>query len=740
MRFLSLLLALFLVSNVLAEDKYEIPQREARARKATKSIKLDGRLTEDVWKDEPLTEFTQKYPNEGEKPTEKTEAWISYDESNLYVAAKLYDSNPQQIDASLARRDSWIESDWFHFYVDSYFDKKTGYFFSVNPGGSIMDGTYYNNSWNSDSWDGIWESEARVTDYGWCVEMKIPFSQLRYRESDDMTWGINFKREIKRKNESDYYVMVPNNESGFVSHFAKLKGISNINGGERVEISPYLVQKAQYLKHDVNNPFYAGNQYKTSIGADFKLGLGGNYTIDATINPDFGQVEVDPAVVNLSAFETYYQEKRPFFVDNTSVFNFGNGGATSNWGFNFGNPSLIYPRRIGRSPQGNLPGDYDYAQKPGATRILGAAKLTGKIDESWSVGGVSAVTERTYAQIEYNDVEREVEVEPATHYGAFRTQKEFNSGKQALGMIFTSVNRDLSDANLNEQLNGQAYTAGVDGWTFLDDDEVYVISGYAVGSYTSGSPESITRLQKRPYRYYQRPDAGHISLDTNRTSLSGYYTRVMLNKQKGNFYINSALGAVSPGFENNDLGFQWMADKLNGHLVLGYRWYKEDDIFRRKYVYASHFRSYDYEGNTLSNGIWGRFTGEFHNYYGFHLTGVYSFEHYSNSYTRGGPLTKNPENYSINFTGYSDSRKDLIARTNLSYAPDGLDTYWLSAGIEFEWLASPRLSISIEPEYRYEYEKRQWVGSFEDDLAVHTFGERYVYGRMFKIQYQQISV
>ena len=191
---------------------------------------------------------------------------------------------------------------------------------------------------------------------------------------------------------------------------------------------PYVVQKAQSLVHDANDPFYKSSQYKTSIGADFKIGLGTNLNIDATINPDFGQVEVDPAVINLSAFESYFNEKRPFFIEGMDNFYFGIGGVNNNWGFNFGWPELFYSRRIGRSPRGAT-SDADFVQYPSETRILGAAKLTGKLDETMSIGTVSAVTERTYANLWNSGRQTSEEVEPLTYYNVLRTKKEFNEGR-----------------------------------------------------------------------------------------------------------------------------------------------------------------------------------------------------------------------------------------------------------------------------------------------------------------------
>ncbi|MCF8259977.1 MAG: carbohydrate binding family 9 domain-containing protein [Melioribacteraceae bacterium] len=703
-------------------------QEKVKANRIDTKIILDGKLLENSWNLPAMEQFTQRDPKEGNPPTERTQVWVGYDDEYVYVAAKLHDSNPSEIDASLARRDNWIDSDWFVFYVDPYFDRRTGYYFGVNAGGSLTDGTLYNDSWNDDSWDGIWEAKTNVMEDGWCVEMRIPFSQLRFKESDDMKWGINFQRSIKRNNEEDYFIMVPKEESGFVSHFATLEGLKGIQPKQRIEVLPYLVQKAQYLRHDSGDPFYKGNQYKTTLGADLKLGIGTNLNVDVTINPDFGQVEVDPAVVNLSAFETFFPEKRPFFIEGSNIFSFASGGANNNWGFNFGNPTLFYSRRIGRSPQGNLEGDYvDY---PNESRILGAAKLSGKIDETWSIGALSAVTERTYGTSSLGGVLSDIEVEPLTHYGVFRTRKEMNDGKQAVGMIFTSVNRDLRTQELTDILSKQAYTFGVDGWSFLDDEEEYIITAYAVGSYVSGSKEFMQNLQQEPYRYYQRPDKKVAKYDESRTSLTGLYSRVQLNKQKGNFYVNSALGIVTPGFDYNDLGFQWNADKINAHLVMGYRWYEPDSIFRRKWIYAAHAQSYNFDGDNISSFFMTFMNFQFLNYWGLNMQGWHSLPTLNQSATRGGPLVKEPVEYEIYVSGYTDSRKELTSELDFSIAGDAIGGSAYSIGYDLLWKPNSQINVSVGPSYSFRNNRNQWVTNIEDDFAVNTFGNRYIFAEL----------
>lgn len=704
--------------------------KEIKAYKLDAPLLLDGKLTESLYTSPSINGFTQKDPEEGRPATEKSNMWVSFDESNLYISGQFFDSQPDSIDLTLMRRDNLVESDWLWIYLDPYNDDRTGFYFAVNPGGSICDGTLYNDGWMDDSWDGIWESKTFVDENGWNVEVKIPFTQLRFKEAEKMVWGINLNRDIKRKHEMSFLVMVPKNESGFVSKFADLTGLDGIKTKQRFEFLPYLVQKAQFLRHEDNDPFYKGNQYNTSFGADVKFSLGSNINVDATINPDFGQVEVDPAIVNLSAFENFFDEKRPFFIEGANIFQFGYGGANNNWGFNFGNPTLFYSRRIGRSPQRSLDDDA-FIDAPSETRLLTAAKLTGKLNESWSIGVLSSFTERTFADLYTDSTGRyEKEIEPFTHYGVFRTRKEFNEGRQSLGLIFTSVNRDLGNPEMQDLLSKNAYTFGLDGWTFLDNDETYVITGSVIGSYTHGTKNYMVELQKKPYRYFQRPDKTFMPLDSSRTSLTGYYSRLMLNKQKGNFYINAAIGTISPGFEYNDLGSQWFADRINGHVVLGYRWFEPDNFSRNKYLFLAFNRSSDYEDNVSRIGFYATGSMQFLNWWGINLSSDYTFKTTSTTLTRGGPKVPLPVNYSMHLSGYTDSREKIIFSPFVGFWRNQAGSNEYYYGFELEWKPSPQIGLTIGPEYSVNHSKYQWVGNFDDIEATNTFGKRYVFATL----------
>jgi hypothetical protein len=724
-----LLCLLFFTINSFALEKKPPLKVVTALRVEQGSINIDGRLDESIWKNDSVNEFTQKDPNEGSPATQKTDVWIAYDNDNIYIAARMLDSRPELIDASLGRRDQYVNSDWFGFYVDPYNDKKTGFYFGVNAGGSMVDGTLFNDSWDDDTWDGIWEAKTLVDDEGWTVEIKIPFSQMRFKEAEHMEWGINFVREIKRNNEKSYFVMIPKKESGFVSRFATLEGLNGIKPKQRFEILPYFVQKAQYLVHDKNDPFYKSSQYKPAIGADLKIGIGSNFNIDATINPDFGQVEVDPAVINLSAFESYFNEKRPFFIEGSSNYYFGIGGVNNNWGFNFGWPELFYSRRIGRSPRG-VTSNAEYIKYPSETRIIGAAKLSGKLDETTTIGALGAVTERTHASLWNNGTATNQEVEPLAFYGVFRTKKEFNEGNQSLGLMFTSTNRSFNENGLENNLSKNAYAFGLDGWTFLDDDKEYALAAAVAGTYVNGTKEFVQNLQKQAYRYYQRPDATYSSFDPEKTSLSGYYGRIMLNRQRGNFYINSAVGLVSPGFEQNDLGFQFMADKINFHTVLGYRWFEPDGIFRNKQVYVTYARSFNFEGNTINNFIWYRLGTTFTNYYGLYFGGNVNFRSLNPTLTRGGPLGISPASYYFWVNLESDSREKLIANLEVDYSKNEIGGQYRLFNLSLTWKPSTQLAFSFGPSLETSNPMQQWVKNVEDPTAVNTYNNRYVFAEI----------
>jgi hypothetical protein len=694
------------------------------------SITIDGWLTERVWTSIfGVSNFTQKDPIEGISSTERSEVFLAYDDDALYVAAKLYDSSPDSIIARLSRRDVESNDDLFGIFLDPNYDKRSGYYFGVSASGTQYDGVLFNDTWDDESWDAVWESKVIINADGWCCEFRIPFSQMRFDKNEKHLWGVNFRRDISRKNEIDYLAYVPKNESGFVSRFYDLVGIENVISQSNIEILPYVVTKAEYLQHSDGDPFNDGSKYSAGIGGDVKMSVGSKLKLNAAINPDFGQVEIDPAVINLSDVETFFDEKRPFFIEGSTIFNFGQGGATNYWGFNWGNPIFFYSRRIGRAPQGSIP-DADYADVPPGTHILGAAKLTGKIGDNWNVGTVQALTKREYAELQTNGNRSKAEIEPFTYYGVLRTQKEFDEGKKGLGGIVTFTARNFDDDRLKNEINKNAFTTGVDGWTFLDSSKTWVFAGALGYSQLNGTKERMINLQSSSVHYFQRPDAKEFRLDSNVTTLTGYAGRFVLNKQKGNFFFNSAFGFLTPGFDLNDIGFLYYADVINMHVGAGYFWSAPTEFYRYLELGGAIFSNYDFDGNRTGGGIFHFASLQFLNYCWLNWqVGLYP-GNVNNRLTRGGPLTLYPEGMEVNINANTDRRKSWVAEIGYSFGGKLDYPFYWQINIGLDVRPSSNILVSISPFYTKDNEYSQWVDVFDDPTATNTYGKRYVFSEL----------
>ena len=718
---------LLLISLFTSEKSLSAPQ-SVQAVRTSVPITVDGVLSEEIWQRPGVTDFVQRDPIEGATPSERTEVWIAYDDAALYVAARMYDSSPDSLVVRLSRRDAAWDSDMFAFFLDPYHDRRSGFFYALDAAGTFYDGILLNDDWDDDSWDGVWEGKVQIDREGWTAEMRIPFSQLRFQESENHVWGVNFRRDIARRNERNFVTFKPKNGSGFVSRFIDLVGIRDVHPTQRIEILPYITTRADYSGFDPANPFRNGSKYTPRVGADFKLGIGSNLTLDATVNPDFGQVEVDPAVVNLSDVETFFSEKRPFFNEGSSIFAFGQGGTNNNWGFNWSTMNMVYSRRIGRSPQGSLPDDIDYSDAPEGTRIIGAGKLTGKLG-SWNVGTIQAVTAREYADLQTGSQRSSTEVEPLTYYGIARAEKEFEQGRHAIGAISTFTSRQFKDDRLRDDINKDALSLGVDGWTTLDSSGTYVIAGWMAMSRVSGTTSRMLDLQQSSRHYFQRPDASHVSIDSNATSLTGYAARVRFNKQKGNFYTNAALGFIDPKFDVNDVGFVFRTDMINGHLVGSYRWSEPGSWYRYIELGGAGFRTYDFDKNITWQGLFHFGYIQFLNYFAIDWNFAYNPQTVNNRRTRGGPLTLNPPGYQISVAPQTDQNKPIVFRFNYYTYQSGYQRYW-ETFLNVDWRPATNISISAGPGFQHTIENSQWVDVFDDPLATATFGRRYVFGEM----------
>jgi hypothetical protein len=698
------------------------------AMRVTKPISVDGILNEPEWSEAvPETTFYDSDPYEGSVPSQRTEVRVLYDENAIYIGARMYDTHPDSVIARLTRRDVTISSDGLTCYLDPLHDHRTGYYFKVNAAGTLYDGTIYNDGWQDDSWDAVWTARTRIDSLGWTAEMRIPLSQLRCQGGTHCVWGINFHRTMPRRNEEAYLVYTPKNGSGFVSRFPELQGIEDLHPKRSIEVLPYFTTKASYLYEVHGDPFRSGAEYKPASGADMRMAVGRKLTLNATVNPDFGQVEVDPAVVNLSDVESYFSEKRPFFVEGSQIFNnFGQEGANDYWGFNFNQPTFFYSRRIGRAPQGTV-ADSTYVDMPVGTTILGAAKLIGKAGSSWNVGALSALTGREMATLAGIGPPVEQEAEPLTYYGVGRAQKDFKNRQAGLGFLMTSAVRSFDDPALRNNLASQSWWLGQDGWLFLDSRQKWVISGYAGASYVQGNPVFMDSLQQSSRHYFQRPDANEVRYHPGETTMSGTTMRYWVNKQTGNVLFNSAIGYMSPGFDVNDVGFHQRSDVINMHLGSGYKWTKPTRTVNNKNILVAAFGTFDFDGNPTSAGIWSRYLINYLNANSLQFRLAGDPGTVNTRRTRGGPTSLNMANFETGATFNTDSKKKLY------YYVD-TDAYVVPATKSHDWYVSPEvdwkpmsnLLLSFAPTYESLRENAQYVTTVDDPLATQTYGKRYV--------------
>lgn len=703
------------------------PVPVVQAIRASTAVTVDGRLDDEVWlRAAAATEFVQRDPDEGKPATERTELRVAYDDAALYVGARLHDREPAKIARQLARRDRGAEADGFSLYLDPHHDHLTGAVFTVSAAGVQSDAIIYNDSWNDDSWDAVWESAVTVDESGWTVEMRIPLSQLRFPAADHHTFGINAMRYIQRKNERAWLVHVPKTESGLASRMGHLEGLTGVSPRRTVELLPYVVSRAEFIAPSSSaDPFNDGARMFSGTGIDLKYRLSSNLTLDGTINPDFGQVEVDPAVVNLTAFETFFEEKRPFFIEGSNIFsNFGRGGSNSFWGFNRSEPLIFYSRRIGRSPQG--PADGEYVERPSATTILGAAKLTGKTRNGWSMGLLEAVTGRERAETVTHGFGGRTEVEPLSNYFVARVQRE-TGRRGAVGLLATAVNRDLRAPALRDLIPGQAYVAGADAHYFLDGKRDWVVTGRIAGSRVRGSTAAIARLQQASQRYFQRPDATHVEFDPAATTLGGWTGSVNLNRNGGVHGINAALWATSPGFDSSDAGFNFNGDRAGMHAV--YRWNNPNvnRFARRRNFSIAKWYTWNFAREIQGDGVHAFGNMQFKNYWSVFGGTFLSRAVQDDRATRGGPYMVRPA-FGGGFFGFeSDSRKRISLDSGSEFLKGDDGGSSLNTGLTVKYRPAASLEISTGPGFSRNLLPAQYVGTFADPAAIATSGARYVF-------------
>ncbi|NOZ56186.1 MAG: carbohydrate binding family 9 domain-containing protein [Calditrichaeota bacterium] len=698
-------------SGALASASSSNRPRLKAVRVPQAAIHVDGRI-EPIWWTIPAADsFLQQKPLEGQPATERTTVRVAYDDRLLYVLIRAYDSEPEKIVGRLVRRDVETPSDWVGISFDSYHDHNTAYAFGVNAAGSRMDMHIWNNGEQMDTnWDAVWYVKTTVDDSGWIAEFGIPFSQLRYPHKPVQTWGFNAMRFIYRKNEEDHWSLIPRDALGEIIYYGELEGLENLPQVHGLELLPYSRGSLTLKPKEPGNPFRSGPGFSGAVGLDARYAVSSDISLNLTVNPDFGQVEADPSEFNLTAYETFFEEKRPFFLEGANIFSYPIGVGDGE----MGNATLFYSRRIGRSPQvyPNVP-DSAYVKMPEAVNILGAAKLSGRTKNGWSLGVLEALTEQAEAEIQEGNRRYRVPVEPRTNYFVARVRKEMRQGRTALGGILTHVARDLSYKDF-DVLNRRAVTGGLD----LDHrwhNDNWMITASLFGSRIEGSPEAIQRAQKSSARYFQRPDAPHVHYDPTRTSLSGFGGKLFAGKFGGSVTFGVGGLARSPGFESNDIGYMRMTDFLIGFLFGGYRHYKPGRVFRMYRVNLNFWDVYTFGREHLLRGWNVNVNFQLLNYWGFFAGVNRDFDRLEPTALRGGPALRIPDRTNTWFGFYSDNRKPIRLSSHLflSWQPNG--TWNRSFSPEVTADLSGRLNVSVGPYYSVSRDKLQYVATVEDD-------------------------
>ena len=617
---------------------------------------IDGKLDDACWATgEWAGDFTQWIPREGAKPSQPTMLKVLYDDAAIYVAIRAIDRQPEFVLRRAGARDQFI-GDVTGVCFDSYHDHRTGFEFDLTAAGQKID-LVLTNPMNVDmNWNAVWDGKVGNEDTAWTAEFAIPLHQLRYSGDEVQTWGFHCWRWIDRYQEESDWEIQSSTGPGSIYQFGELHGLRGLPTPRRIEIMPFALGKLKSFQAEPGDPFASGGT-KTfgNAGLDAKIGLTSNFTADLTVNPDFGQVEADPSVMNLSVFETFYEEKRPFFLEGKNIFS-----------FDFDNVNMFYTRRVGHAPSYTPSlASGEYMDFPDYTSILGALKVTGKTADGLAVGVFDGLTAEEHATVGNATAQHDVAVEPLTNSTVARIQQDFSEGGTMVGGILTATNRIIRDPHL-EFLNRNAYTGGVDVLHYWNDKEFYV-SAKLIGSTIDGSSSAITGLQSASARYFQRPDASYLQFDSTRTRLSGFGGELKVAKaSKGFWRYSTQLDWRSPGLDLNDLGYMQTADLFKLTNAVSYFVNQPVGIFRTYTVGLNQATLWDFGLRPLGTSAGTSLYGEFLNNWALSANLNYSWEALDPRLLRGGPSMLTPGVWSIGAHFRTDPSNPLVFEINHS--------------------------------------------------------------------------
>ena len=674
---------------------------------------IDGRDNDPVWRQAPaITEFTDWQPTEGKAPRFKTEAKVAYDAANLYVFVRAYDPRPDSIARILERRDTFTPTDKIWVFLDSYHDKRNGYEFGVTPAGVKLDGQISSGGNEDFAWDAVWDVATQIDSLGWTAEFRIPLSQLRYGKGRRHDFGFTIDRDVYRYNERMSWPRFSQSKPDMLSQLGTLEGLEDLEVPRKMEVMPYVVTKRAST---ITNNLYT-NPSSISAGGDIKYRVASNLTLDATINPDFGQVESDPAVLNLTAYETFFDERRPFFVAGRGLFQFGvNCSAV-----NCSSEGLYYSRRIGRTPE--LATTYGDTVPQAPTTILGAAKLTGRLTSGTTISALDAVTQRDASP-------GDTTFEPRTNFGIARVLQDFRGGNTQIGGIVTAVDR-ANDKWTAGYLPTNAYVGAVD-FRHRFFNNTYEVSGALDQSRVQGTPQAMLALQTNSVHGYERPDA-NLPLDSNRTVLGGDAEEFKFDKVGGqHLMFESAYQRRSAGFEINDLGYLRRADQTSWNTWVGF-FDRNERFFYQRFQWNNNWWQYwTTSGLPLEAAYNTNFQITLRNNWGLHFGSTVGQlgSTYDDRSARGGPAIRQDSYLGPWVFINGDDRHALVPYISWNYynVGDGKNRSW-NVSPEIDYKSSGKFSSAFSVNYGKNIDDYQWYG-FYSDLS----GAHYTFARLNQI-------
>ena len=702
-------------------------KRATAARAANGAIRVDGRLDEAAWEQAvPIRDFVQKEPVEGAAPTEAMEVRFVYDQDALYVGARMSKQPGSTIQAPMGRREDNNQSEHLLIALDTFLDRRTAYVFGVTAAGVRIDRYHTRDDENAfdETFDPVWQARTTVTESGWTAELWIPFSQLRFNAAPALVWGLNVQRSTPALAEEDYWVAIPRTIRAWSSQFGTLSGISGIGSSRRIEASPYVAGASSIDGHaDPANPFDAAGNLAARAGADMKAGLGPNLTLEVAINPDFGQVEADPAEVNLTANETFFAEKRPFFIEGADLVNLQ---ITDNF---------FYSRRIGASPPG--PASGDFVDRPHTTTILGAAKITGRLESGTSIGMLAAVTQEESARtfsLSSNTVRR-TRIAPRSFYAVSRVTQQFGAAQSTASAFATVVHRDLpEDDPLSGLLVRDAVSVAGDSTLRFRGGE-YELTSFAGLTLMQGEPSAIARVQRNSVHYAQRPDRDYDVYDPTLTSYGGYYVINTLARTGGRHWIGSVTNEYqSPGLDPNDIGRFGSADAMLVNADLRYRETVPGRVFRSYYVRLRQNNEWTFGGDRTAKSAVIETNQTWRNFWTSQATYTRNFNRFDPRLTRGGPMMAQPPGWNLNMqlrNRNGSQRTWSLDLTTTGNEDRGFNRR-LIARLGFRF--GPRLELSVNPTVQRQVEAQQYIATLPGGTPA-TFGSRYVFGRIDRSTY-----